>query len=309
MNNCMELLDVLNQNGLIAQALEFEKLIRVSTIDKPNKRNGWYVAYEKPFMMIVYGNWATDGNEPQKHSVRSDRLLSKADYSLIHHQIKQAKQLRQQEQAKEWEINRTRIEQVLNECSTIKGTPVERYLRNRGITLSGFDELLYHPHLAYWENGEVTHHPAMLAKVTSPTGELITLHRTYITADGLKANVSTPKKLMKTAGSMAGASIKLGAPTAHPKGLLLGIAEGIETALSASQIYDVSVWAGVSANGVKTFTPPAEVTHVNFYADNDETGISASKEAGKRLASQGLACLLIPPMDHKDWNDELMEGK
>lgn len=304
MNSYHYLIDVMTAHGLNVHALEFNKLVRVSTTDKPNKRNGWYIAHETPVSMVIYGNWAL-GIEEQY--ICGEKLLSRADYALLHRQIDQAKQLRQQEQAKEWAINRTRIEQVLNECSTIKGTPVERYLRNRGIALSDFDELLYHPHLAYWENGEVTHHPAMIAKVTNPAGELVTLHRTYITADGLKANVSTPKKLMKTAGSMAGASIKLGAPTAHPKGLLLGIAEGIETALSASQIYDVSVWAGVSANGVKTFTPPPDVTHITFFSDNDETGINASKEAGKRLASQGLICYLKHPQDKKDWNDELAQ--
>lgn len=304
MNSYHYLIDVMTAHGLNVHTLEFNKLVRVSTTDKPNKRNGWYIAHETPVSMVIFGNWAT-GFE-SKH-IHSDKLLSKADYALIHRHMEQAKRLRQQEQANEWEYNRQRLNSMLAECLPIHGTPAERYLNNRGITFTDYEALLFHPRLAYWENGEVTHHPAMLAKVTSPTGELITLHRTYLTADGLKANVSTPKKLMKTAGSMAGASIKLGGPTPYPDGLALGIAEGIETALSASQLFGLSVWAGVSANGVKTFTPPPDVIHMTFFADNDEVGINASKEAGKRLASQGLICYLKHPQDTKDWNDELAQ--
>ena len=67
------------------------------------------------------------------------------------------------------------------------------------------------------------------------------LHRTYLTADGSKASVISPRRLMS--GTVAkGAAIRLA-----PAGEALGIAEGIETALSASALFGVPCWAAVNA--------------------------------------------------------------
>jgi len=60
--------------------------------------------------------------------------------------------------------------------------PVLTYLLQRGITLPLADlpaTLRYHPHLTYrHESGQYTYHPAMVARVDDPSGELATLHRT-----------------------------------------------------------------------------------------------------------------------------------
>lgn len=303
MNNVYKLIDAMTARGLIVQSLDFGKVVRVATTDKPKKLNGWYIAYENP-LMVVFGDWAKDYTE--KH-IHSDRLLSKVEYAEIHRRIKEANIKKELSLREERKANKKALQSVLSGCYSIKGTPVEKYLNNRGITLKeDFKALLYHPHLPYWEDGKCTYYPAMIGVVTNKEGELVTLHRTYITEDGQKAPVSTPKKLMKTCQPMQGASIKLGEPcNGYPKDIFLGIAEGIETALSASQIFDVPVWSCVSAGGVKTFELPTEVTHITFYSDNDEAGLTASKTAGKRLMGQGINCTLTHPLDTKDWNDEL----
>lgn len=87
--------------------------------------------------------------------------------------------------------------------------------------------------LPYFDDGtEIGHFPAMLGAVTSPEGVLVGLHRTYISKAGLKAPVSCPKKLSRTSGLLAGASIKLHEPSVINGKLTLGVAEGIETALA-----------------------------------------------------------------------------
>jgi hypothetical protein len=113
------------------------------------------------------------------------------------------------------------------------GDPVVTYLSQRGITLPLQDLPLmvrYHPRLPYHhEDHTFTYHPAMVARVDDPSGELATLHRTYITLDGHKADVPTPKKMMSPAvpGATNGGAIRLYAPDET-----LAVTEGIETALA-----------------------------------------------------------------------------
>lgn len=78
----------------------------------------------------------------------------------------------------------------------------------------------------------------MLALVTDDEGRIVTLHRTYLTPEGIKAPVEAPKKLY--AGGARGGLIRLGEPSD-----VLGIAEGIETALSARTLFKIPVWSDV----------------------------------------------------------------
>lgn len=115
----------------------------------------------------------------------------------------------------------------------VEGDPVVTYLYQRGITLPLQDMPLvvrYHPRLPYrHEDNTFTYHPAMVARVDGPSGELATLHRTYLTLDGHKAAVPTPKKMMSPAvsGATNGGAIRLYTPDES-----LAVTEGIETALA-----------------------------------------------------------------------------
>ena len=50
---------------------------------------------------------------------------------------------------------------------------------------------------------------------------------------------------------------------------MLGIAEGVETALAASIMFNVPVWAALNANRLKVWEPAEGVSEVVVFGDND----------------------------------------
>jgi putative DNA primase/helicase len=185
------------------------------------------------------------------------------------------------------------------------GDPVVTYLAQRGITLP-LQELpvvvRYHPRLPYrHEDGTFTYHPAMVARVDDPSGELATLHRTYLTLDGHKAAVPVPKKLMSPVvpGATNGGAIQLYAPDET-----LAVTEGIETALAVRCATGLPVWATYSAGGMARLIVPPEVRLVVICADHDPTGIKAARELARRLlAEQRRVKILTPDTPGADWAD------
>ena len=129
------------------------------------------------------------------------------------------------------------------------GTPVEAYLRLRGLTLPPRARLRYVPkfklyHERAGDGGrvasiEVHAGPVMFAAITGPDGHFSGLHMTWLDltqADG-KALVADPKTgefgpAKKVRGSKTGGRIELARVEAPAK---LVIGEGIETTLSARQ--------------------------------------------------------------------------
>lgn len=294
--------------GLIVDRIECGRLVRCKTTeDKGQKRSGWYRVFDGAVIVATFGDWRT-GN---KGVWVAGGDVSLTDRQAIEALTRQAKAERLAEQERQYQANAERLEILLQECKPIQpGGAVAQYLNGRGIPLPNTNALMQHDRLPYWEGAKVLgYYPAMIAKVTDAAGRLVNLHRTYLTPDGKKADVPIVKKLCGSAGSMAGASIKLGEPVLNKRGeMILGVAEGIETALAASCLFGVPVWAAVSAHGLKSFTPPPKVQHVYLLADNDESGVGqkAADDCGKRLIREGFSAGLVIPDSVGDWNDELL---
>jgi putative DNA primase/helicase len=178
-------------------------------------------------------------------------------------------------------------------------------LAKRGIAFGNYpSQLRVHRRAAYLhENGSVTHHPALIAKFVSHDAKGWTLHTTFLNADGSKADVPKPRKLAPLAVPLGGA-VRL-ASSAET----MGVAEGIETALSASQLFDVPVWAALSAGALIKWQPPARTRCVLIFGDCDEgfAGQAAAYTLAHKLAGRGLAIeVRLPPDIGSDWNDVLM---
>jgi putative DNA primase/helicase len=177
--------------------------------------------------------------------------------------------------------------------------PVGRYLARR-VGLTSFPSCLRTAFSARYQSDRPSFHPAMIAMVTGPDGAPSILHRTYLTADGRKASVNAPRRLMP--GTVAkGAAIRLA-----PAGDALGIAEGIETALSASALFGVPCWAAVNAGMLTAWQPPPEVRRILIFGDNDAsyTGQAAAYALARRLRSEGfIVDVEVPAEPEADWND------
>jgi putative DNA primase/helicase len=91
----------------------------------------------------------------------------------------------------------------------------------------------------------------------APTGGI---HRTFLLDDG-SAKAPPGKKMLDAVG---GGSVRL-APVRDDGHL--GIAEGIETALSAQAIFGVPTWAALSADGLRRWQWPAGLNRVTIFAD------------------------------------------
>jgi putative DNA primase/helicase len=175
---------------------------------------------------------------------------------------------------------------------------VQRYLTSRGLRTYP-DTLLGHRRLAYLEDGRfIGHFPAMLAPVEGPDGELRSVHRTYIgEVPGQR------KKLLSGVGP--GAAIRLFEPTDQ-----LGIAEGIETAIAAYELFGVPTWATISASIMEGFEPPAGVRRLVVFGDNDSKfgGQKSAYTLAHRLHRELVVEVKIPAEPGTDWLDVLNSG-
>lgn len=167
--------------------------------------------------------------------------------------------------------------------------------------------LRLHRSLPYWHDGdELGTFPAMVAPIVSPEGRTVALHRTYLTPEGRKADVPTVKKLTSAAGPLAGVCIPLHKPARG----VLGVAEGIETALAASRASGVPTIATYCASALASFMWPSGVRRLVVFADNDKAGREAAEKLQARGVQAGLQTSVTTPTDAgADWCDVWAAGQ
>lgn len=193
----------------------------------------------------------------------------------------------------------------LDSVPAAKNNLVGQYLGLRGITVCP-ESLRYAKKC--WDGETKKDHPAMLAVVTLPDGTAVTMHRTYldvITAG--KAEMENPKKLMPGLKKLTGGAIRLMKPSAG----VVGIAEGIETALACYQHHGIPTWAAVNSVLLEAFEPPTGIKKVYVFGDNDKhfVGQAAAYSLGKRLIMQNKieAEVVIPDTPGFDWLEHMQQ--
>jgi putative DNA primase/helicase len=169
---------------------------------------------------------------------------------------------------------------------------VRRYLQQRGIEWS--------PLL---KDIRQTPRGNMAVLLRDPDGRPCQLQFTHLTREGRKQEVARPREYL--VGKIApGAAVRL----MNYNGTL-GIAEGTETALSATLLYGVPCWAALDAGLMRKWSPPKDAARVIVFGDNDinYTGQAAAYHLANRIAieRQIAVDVIIPENEGTDWNDEL----
>jgi hypothetical protein len=270
------------------------------------RKSGWAKLFSD-CLGGVYGDYRQ--NLSTHWSARQPQHQSRAEQAAMRHHVQLAAREREAEQRAQWAKNAER-NTALWAASIPADDAVLSYLAARGLAQWTLPDCIrQHPGLAYWhadDNGDLHmlgRYPAMLAPIVSG-GKLLAIHRTYL-GDGCKADVPTPKKLTAASGPLAGACI----PLDRPRGGVLGIAEGIETAVAASLGSGLPVLAAYCANALAGFTFPRCIERLVIFADHDPAGQKAAAALSHRATRAGLTPkTLTPSKPRSDWADVWLEG-
>jgi putative DNA primase/helicase len=183
-----------------------------------------------------------------------------------------------------------------DEARSIAGTPAETYLASRGLSATS-PELRYHPRTPHGPSPLTQFRPALIAAVRDDSG-LVAIHRTFIDPAGRGlAAFAGPRRGL---GRLRSGAVRLGGSAPR-----LGLAEGIETALSAAALFGVPCWATLGTERFRLVALPAEVHELLLFPDHDDGGRRAERLARAAFAHVPLVKAHYPERSGDDWNDVL----
>lgn len=218
----------------------------------------------------------------------------------------------------DYKANRARLANIKKGLRSLEHpSPTRDYLAGRGISeliILGCNNLYHHPGIKYWDTRDdkpvcLGEFPAMVAIVTCGDTP-VTMLITFLTDAGEKANVPSPRKWMPPANKANYHEIKLFKPNySDQTPIQLGVAEGIETALSVTQAFAVPCWSTISAGQMVKWRPPEDIDLIGIYGDSDEsfTGQIAAYTLARDLKKINCTPKVFLPKTAVDYNDILVD--
>jgi len=216
----------------------------------------------------------------------------------------------------------------------LPGTLAERYLRKeRGLKIELPDCIRFMPpgaHEAWkldpldWKERErfmaehglkkkdcyyVVHGPALIVPVH--TDERITgVHVILLDDAGKKRpEPDLPDALLWWNPKRSPGVLGSGAVRLAPATNVLGLAEGVEDALAATELTGVPCWAALGSGRMTSVAVPSSVCELHAFIDNDSAGQKAGEELAALHTAAGRRVMVHrPPEGFKDPNDILLAG-
>jgi putative DNA primase/helicase len=175
---------------------------------------------------------------------------------------------------------------------------VRDYLTRRGISVSS-DVLRGNSYCQHFDEDQkpTGRFPAVIAPIIAPDGEMESAHRIYV------ADVNPRKKFLSAVRTIKGAAVRLFEPSDT-----LAVAEGVETSLAVHEMIGLPVWALLNAGNMREWMPPAGISTIAIYGDNDINfvGQAAAFELARKLHAKKLSVTVhLPPKPGTDWLDVL----
>jgi hypothetical protein len=180
----------------------------------------------------------------------------------------------------------------------IAATPAETYLANRFL-VPPWRDLRYNPRTPLGRGRAAVFRPALIAAVREGH-RIVAIHRTFLDpVAASKANdLTNPRMMLGRPGR--------GAVQLAPAATILGLAEGIETALAAMRLHRIPVWATLGTERAAHVLLPRRLERLVLLFDRDAAGWKANRQI--RLAHQHTGLEMFspwPPVPHNDWADVL----
>ncbi len=182
---------------------------------------------------------------------------------------------------------------------SLSGTPAERYLRSRSVSPI-YELMRYHPATPLGRGRTLRYLPALLIAVGEPSRPNA-IQRTFLQFNGRPALLTKTKRSL---GPLRGDAVQLLEPEDT-----LGLAEGVENALSAALLLAIPVWASLGAERFHRIDIPSRIKRLVLLADNDRAGRRAVTRALESYALAGRDIIVLwPAAPFNDWNEVLRAG-
>jgi putative DNA primase/helicase len=189
-----------------------------------------------------------------------------------------------------------RARRLWEESRPFKHSVAEAYLRRRAVPAGLWESaaLRFHPRMTSLDDR--AKRPALVAAICDAQGALQGVQVTLLSAHGTaKAAVATPRRVI---GKLMGGAVRLA--EAHDE---LAVGEGVETMLTASEVFGVPAWAALSADNLARLIICHPLRRLIIAADNDDAGMRAAESLRARIVSSTIVDIEAAPPGFNDWND------
>jgi len=190
---------------------------------------------------------------------------------------------------------------IWDASAKLTGTPAQTYLSKRRLKPPWHD-LRYNSRTPLGRGRSAVFRPAMIAAVRERR-RIVAIHRTFLdpTVATRASDLADPRMMLGRPGR--------GAVQLVPPGPVLGLAEGIETALAAMQLHGIPVWAVLGAERAGHILLPDWLDRLVLLFDRDAAGWKANQNARLAYKRPGLEIISAwPPPPNNDWAD-VLEGR